>query len=220
MPEIASAFSEVRHCALDLLRWSCRSGHIEGSEWPARYRQSYAQLVSYAPDFDRLWEALDSDVEALNQRTAGSATVRELITGLTHHRQLKERMRGFLRSVIEPPFDLTFSETETFLNDWEPLTPESQATLATEFNDCCQLLLYNQAAFDAQVEAIAPPLVDGLEASLLMLPVNDDRILFLADEDPVFEEISITLLRVVDATQFEAARDSIVASLYGEFMQP
>ena len=81
-------------------------------------------------------------------------------------------------------------------------------------------LLRTRPEWKAHVEAIAPPLVDGLEASLLMLPVANDRILFLADEDPVFEEISITLLRVVDAAQFEAARDSIVTSLYGTFMQP
>ncbi|MGI9244713.1 MAG: hypothetical protein ACR2RV_28175, partial [Verrucomicrobiales bacterium] len=183
LPEISSAFSDVRHCALDLLRWTTRSGHIEGSEWPDRYRQSYARLISYAPDFDRLWEALDADVEALNQRTAGSPALRELITALAVHRQLKGRMRGFLRSVIDPPFELIFHETDTFIADWERLSPDSQAMLATEFNDCCQLLLYNQPGFDAQVDAIALPLVDGLEASLLMLPVADDRILFLADED-------------------------------------
>ena len=71
----------------------------------------------------------------------------------------------------------------------------SQGRLATELNDCCQLLLYDAAGFHRLVENIEQPLPEGLNASLYVLPVDAWRIVFTMDEDPVFEQIMVTLLR-------------------------
>ena len=217
---LEAEFSDVRHCALDLLRWSSRSGRVDGSDLPENYRQSYAKLISYAPDFDELWAGIGAEVEALDRLTHGAPSVRTLMTTIDQHRSMRLRMRAFLKSVISPPYELTFEETEGFLADWESYSAAAQAALATEFNDCCQLLLYSRTAFEEKVDTIRPELAGDLEASLRLLPVGHDRILFLADEDPVFEQITITLLRLVPSRRFEAAKEEIVDSLYREFLLP
>ena len=218
LPAIESNFAEVRHHALDLLRWSSRAGHLEGSSLPDEYRSTYAQLISYAPVFDQLSDSLRDDVEALYERTAGADKIQQLLRQLTRQRQLRHSIRSFLKSIIDPPFELIFEETDSFLSDWENYSNESRLKLATHFNDCCQLLLYDEAAFHQKVESIAPPLKDGMEATLQAMELDNDRILFLVDEDPVFEEVHITLLRIIPSAEFSTARESIVRSLYQEFL--
>jgi hypothetical protein len=46
------------------------------------------------------------------------------------------------------------------------------------------------------------------------LPVEDMRILFTVDEDPVFEQLIVTLLRVVKEGEFQGACESVIHDLY------
>jgi hypothetical protein len=56
-----------------------------------------------------------------------------------------------------------------------------------------------------------------LNASLYVLPVDAWRIVFTMDEDPVFEQIIVTLLRVVPADHLEGALTSLASVLYRDF---
>lgn len=218
LPAIEAAFVTIRHTALDLLRWSRRSGHLEGSELPDRYRACFVELTSHAPSFDAQAATLEEELAFLGEHYPDSAEIAALREALARQYGLRDRFRGFLRSVVSPPLDLVFEETDLFLEDWKSYSETERGHLATEFNDCCQLLLYYPPGFRRRVETIRPPLSGGMEASLYQLSEGDDRVLFLVDEDPVFESLSVTLLRVVPSAALDQAIDETVRSLYREFL--
>jgi len=113
--------------------------------------------------------------------------------------------------------DLMFHDTEFFQEGWQLLDPTLRGRLATELNDCCQQLLYDSAGFHQSVENIQHPLPGGLNASIYVLPVDAWRMVFTMDEDPVFEQIMVTLLRVVQADHLEDALTSLAHVLYRDF---
>jgi hypothetical protein len=94
------------------------------------------------------------------------------------------------------------------------LDASEQARLGTELNDCCQFLLYDPAAFDRSVQNIQQPLALGIDASIYVLPVEDWRIVFTMDEDPLFGQLIVTLLRVVRSDDLEHAIASLIQLLY------
>ena len=218
LPAIDAAFVTIRHSALDLLRWSRRSGQLEGSDLSDRYRAGFIELTSHAPSFDAQAATLEEELAFLGERHPDSPEIAGLREALARQYGLRDRFRGFLQSVVRPTLDLVFEETDRFLEDWAAYPEPAKAHLATEFNDCCQLLLYHPPGFRRRVETIRPPLSGGMEASLYQLSEGDDRVLFLVDEDPVFESLTVTLLRVVPVGELDAAIDETVQSLYREFL--
>ena len=214
VPHISQAFLTVRHSALDLLQWTQRSGKIEGSELPANYRASYAKLVAYTPIFRPFLESMQHELLALSKGPDHHPDVKLLLSALTHYNAVADSARSFVGSVVEPPLELVFHHTDIFDQDWQTIAAAEQGHLATEFNDCCQLLLYEPSEFRRRVEDIRAPLADGMEASLFALPVDDMRLLFTVDEDPLFEQMAVTLLRVVEFRDFENACDSVTRDLY------
>ncbi len=214
LPHIEQAFLTARHSALDLLRWTQQFGHVEGSELPARYRASYARLVEYSPVFRPRSESLQRDLLVLSRDKEVPAEIQRLLSALTRYNAVADSARCFVRSVVEPPMELVFHDTESFQRDWQAYDPEVRSHLGTEINDCCQRLLYEPAEFDRCVERIRPRLAGGIDASLYVLPVDDIRILFTVDEDPVFEQLTVTLLRAVREDEFENASASVIQDLY------
>jgi hypothetical protein len=214
LPHIEQAILTVRHSALDLLRWTQRSAYIEDSDLPAQYRSSYARLISYAPVFQPVLETMRHDLLSLVRNGDPHPDLQLLLSALTRYIAVTDSARSFVRSVAEPPLQLVFHDTDTFQDDWQKIDAEQQGRLATEFNDCCQLLLYEPAEFNRRVDSVRPPLTDGMEASLCILPIDDKRVLFTVDEDPVFEQLTITLLRVVDAGDVEDACAAMIRALY------
>jgi hypothetical protein len=217
LPPLQRDFMTIRHCALDLLRWEQRFGHIDGSELPNDYRSSYARLLAYAPVFRPRLEAMQSDLLQQSRASHVSPEVQRLLTALSHYLAVIESARAFVKSVVSPPMDLVFQDTESFQEGWKLLDSALQGRLATELNDCCHLLLYDSAGFHRLVENIQQPLPEGLNASLYVLPVDAWRIVFTMDEDPVFEQIMVTLLRVVSADHLEGALTSLASVLYRDF---
>jgi hypothetical protein len=217
LPLLQRDFMTIRHRALDLLRWERRFGHIDGSELPNDYRASYARLLAYAPVFRPRLEGMQSDLLEQSRASPASPQLQRLLTALSHYMAVMESARAFVKSVVSPPMDLMFQDTESFQEGWQLLDPTLRGRLATELNDCCQLLLYDSAGFHQLVENIQQPLPEGLNASLFVLPVDAWRIVFTMDEDPVFEQIMVTLLRVVQSDHLEDALTSLARVLYRDF---
>ena len=64
-----------------------------------------------------------------------------------------------------------------------------------------------------------PSLPNGYESSLYQLRLPGQLSVILAiDEDPVFEQIILTLFRVFQVSDFQTAYQSIAESLYQEFV--
>ena len=214
LSQIEQALLTVRHSALDLLLWADRWGHREGSSLPAAYRESYARLIAYAPVFQPRLEAMQDDLLALTRGSESAPQVQHLLSALVRYRGILQSARSFVRSVVEPPMALVFHETDSLRADWQHWDAAERSQLATEINDCCQKLLYDVAGFHAGVENLQPRLPADLDASLYALPVGPLRILFTVDEDPVFDQIMVTLLRVVDAESFGTVCAEVTQTLY------
>lgn len=215
LPEIENAFATIRHSALDLLLWTQRAGRIEGSELPGQYRASYAQLIAYAPISKPLMASLQDELLVLNSQPGLHPDIQRLISSLNRYNAVAESARGFVRSVVEPPLELVFHDTETFANDFQALSADQRGGLATELNDCCQLLLYDPAEFQRRVERTGPRLTEGMDASMVVFTGSDGcKVLFTVDEDPVFEQLAITLLRIVPEDELATATDDLTQALY------
>lgn len=217
LPSLQRNFLTIRHCALDLLRWSRQFAEITESDLPDEYRASYARLLAYTPIFRPALESLQSDLLQRNANARVSDELQELLSQLTHYMAAIETVRAFLTSVVSPPMDLVFQDTHSFHEDWTKRGPEEQGLLATELNDHCQLLLYDAAGFHAGVQNIQHSLPQDLEAALYVLAVNNCRIVFSMDEDPVFRQIIVTLLRVVEVQDLEDTIASLLPILYRDF---
>jgi hypothetical protein len=217
LPLLQRDFMTIRHCALDMLRWERRFGHIEASELPNDYRAGYARLLDYAPVFRPGLEAMQRDLLQRSGASPEAPELQRLLTALSHYLAVLESARAFVRSVVSPPMDLMFQDTESFQEGWQWLDPTLRGKLATELNDCCQLLLYDSEAFHQLVENIQQPLSGGLNASIYVLPVDTWRIVFTMDEDPVFGQVVVTLLRVVQADHLANTLGSVARMLYGGF---
>jgi hypothetical protein len=214
LPHIEQAFLTARHSALDLLRWTQQFGHIEGSDLPAQYRASYAKFIEYSPVFRPRSEAMQQDLLSLAKDKDVHPDVRRLLSALTRYNAVADSARCFVKSVVEPPMELVFHDTESFQADWQTYDAAVRGHLGTEINDCCQWLLYDPARFDRSVQRVRPRLAGDIDASLCVLSVESTRILFTVDEDPVFEQLIVTLLRAVEEGEFESACASVIQDLY------
>jgi hypothetical protein len=112
--------------------------------------------------------------------------------------------------------ELVFQETNLFVEEWQTYSVEERGHLASELNDCCQFLLYDESEFGRRAVEVRPQLPDGMEASLFTLPADAVRILFTVDEDPVFGQLTVTLLRAVQAGSYDEACESVIQALYSE----
>lgn len=218
LPVIEDSLVAARHAALDLLQWTQREGKLEGSTLPAEYRASFAELIAYTPIFKPMMEAFQEELLRLNQQSELRPDAQRLISLVSRYNAVLDSARSFIRSVVEPPLELVFNETKAFLEDLKPISKERVAMLATEINDCCQLLLYDPAAFERRVEHVRPQLADWVDASMVVLTVNDEfKVILTVDEDPLFEQLAVTLLRVIELHQLDGAADDLTKSLYGHF---
>ena len=214
VPGIEDAFLVSRHSAIDLLRWVEHDEGGDRSELTLRYRKSYADLVSYSPVFKPYFEQMIQRLLGLGRQDLVAAEANSVLVALTRYNALADSARSFVRSIVEPPLELVFHETESFIADWELLTHAERGDLATEFNDCCQLLLYDEPGFDRQAEVIHVSLCDGVDASLFAFTWGEHRILFTVDRDPVFDELVITLLHVVQSEKVFQIVEKVKRTLY------
>ena len=220
LPKIEESFVICRHCALDLLRWARQDAYDPESTLPDDYRDSYAALVAYAPVFKIRLEGFHQTLLARDTDAGGvHEDTQRLLSVLTRYNAVTESARAFVRSVVEPPLDLVFHVTNTFHHDWDTILSDDQSFLATEFNDCCQLLLYDRSEFGRRVQTAPPKLVEGIDASLYVMPIDAWRVIFLVDEDPVFHELRVTVMRVIQQDQYDSAWQSVVSDLYRDFLE-
>ncbi len=216
LPEIEERYLFIRHTSLDLLRWARRAGKIEDSTLPADYRASYAKLTSYAPIFKPRLESFQYQLLELCRDPDSGAEARELLSAITRFNGLMDSERSFVQAIVAPPLELVFQETQLFVDDWNNYSADERSTIATRLNDCCQFLLYDPAEFDRRTEEVRPQLVDGLDASMYSLTVGKNQLLFSVDEDPVFEQLTVTLYRVMAAEHFDEACQLVFEKIYSD----
>lgn len=202
---IEDAFLDIRHCAQDLLHWAKRYPPAGGSGLPDAFRASHARLISYAPVLKPRLEQLQAD---LAERVAGgdvSEEARNLLSTITRYNGVLDTARRFVAAIAEPPLELVFAETDRFVEDLKSIPLERRGPLASELNDCCQGLQYDRPSFEERVAAVSLDHPDGVESSLVAFEYDGFRVLMTVDEDPIFGQLTVHLLRAVEAGDYETA---------------
>lgn len=217
LPAVQDQFLTIRHCALDLLRWIHRFSEADDGGLSGRYRESYGRLLAYTPIFRPRLEAMREDLVRRSRGANVPPELQRILTQLNQYLSAIELARAFIKSVVDPPMELVFHDTESFQQDWTAIDPANQANLATELNDHCQLLLYDTDNFQNAIANVQRPLAEGVDASVYVLPVEDWRVVFTMDEDPVFQQLIVSLLRVVKADKLDATLESLFDDLHRDF---
>jgi hypothetical protein len=218
LPAIEDGLVTIRQSVLDLLQWTQRSGRLDESELPEQYRASFAKLIAHSPTFKPLMTSFQEDLLKLNESSSLHPDIQRLISLITRFNAVADSTRGFIGSIVKPPLELVFHETESFLSDLQKLSTGGKTRAATALNDCCQLLLYDPAEFRRRVTPVQPKLAEGVDSTLVVLNVCDDfRVIFTVDEDPVFKQLVATLFHILPVHDVADATDNLTRTLYDDF---
>ncbi|MDQ2808802.1 MAG: hypothetical protein M3Z04_18145 [Chloroflexota bacterium] len=112
--------------------------------------------------------------------------------------------------------NLLFQSTKQYEEDLRRFSPSDRDTIIAKLNHRCSLLLTHKGRF--REYAYKPHifrLEGGLDSSLQVLRINPQiRVILTIDEDPIFDQIIITLWRMVQHDDLTKAFNGIAQSLY------
>ena len=94
---------------------------------------------------------------------------------------------------------LVFESTESFEKEISFFDDNQRLLIISEINNHFNLLLSNPVKFYQQIEQpLQFKLANDYDSSLYILGVsNNFKLIFTLDEDPIFEQVIITLFRLV-----------------------
>lgn len=115
--------------------------------------------------------------------------------------------------------DIIIDSTQHFEKDLAKLDQKDKATVITKINHCASLFLSQKDHVYHQLHHLRlPSLPNGYESSVYILRTSPKlRVILAIDEDPIFEQIILTLFRVFKHGDLEKVYKSIADSLYQEF---
>jgi hypothetical protein len=217
LPEVEQAFLTVRHCAQDLLQWADRHGDPEHHELTAAFRALHGRLTSYAPVFKPRLEAFQMNLVAQAAAADADPAVAELLSAITRYNAVLDSARRFVAAVVEPPLDLVFAETDLFLEDVQRIPLDIRGRVGSELNDCCRHLVYEPSVFAEAVRPVEMDQPDGIDSSLAVFESHGIRVLLTVEEDPIFGELTVHLLRAVDEDEYTDACAGVTEALHDEW---
>lgn len=116
--------------------------------------------------------------------------------------------------------ELVFESTKQFEKDLLNFEKKDQARIIEKLNYQCGNLLNDRSSFFKKVSIpFKFKLKDDLQPSLYCMRISPKiRIILTMDEDPLFNQIIITLIRVVSRAEIDKAYKSIGESLYQKLL--
>lgn len=115
--------------------------------------------------------------------------------------------------------DIVFESTEQFEQQLKEFSESERYNIINQINLCSQLLPneYNASNKLEQLDKIS--LINGYESSLYSLKVSADiRAILTIDEDPIFNQLIITLFRVVNRADARKAYQAVARAIYQDLM--
>ncbi|CAB1253225.1 conserved hypothetical protein [Clostridiaceae bacterium BL-3] len=111
--------------------------------------------------------------------------------------------------------ELVFESTKEFKKDLNKFEKKDQGKIIEKLNCYCSTLLNDSSIFYSKVyKPYIFMLKDNFEQSLYSMRISIDiRVILAVDEDPLFNQILITLFRVVKHDELKKAFKSIGESL-------
>ncbi|MEM8641955.1 MAG: hypothetical protein AAGG51_24530 [Cyanobacteria bacterium P01_G01_bin.54] len=115
---------------------------------------------------------------------------------------------------------ILFESTKSFEKELKRLDNVDRKRVINKVNSCAQWLSKGSHIFNQNLYTLPLPFgINGYELSLYILRVSSRlRIVLTLDEDPIFEQIIITLFRVTSADNLEQEYCNIAKSLYQDFL--
>lgn len=112
--------------------------------------------------------------------------------------------------------NLIFNSTEGFESDLREFDEVTRCKVTERVNQVAQEFIQDKRAFARHArKPCTIQLGNGYESSLYSVKVEPSvRVLLTVDDDPIFERVIVTLMRVVKRAQSRKAYDSIVEALY------
>lgn len=217
LPLIEEGFLSVRLCAQDLLQWADRHSLPENAGVTATYRAAHKKLTSYAPVLKPRLETLQEQLLGLATSKQAGPAVKSLLSAITRYNAVLDSARRFVAAVVEPPLELVFAETEQFVEDIQEIPLETRGLVGSELNDCCRSLMYDSAIFAKAVKAVETKQPAGIDSSLVVFESHGLRVLFTVEEDPIFGQLTVHLLRAVGDAEFDSACEDVDRALAGEW---
>ena len=114
--------------------------------------------------------------------------------------------------------DIVFESTEQFEQELKEFSESERYKIINQVNLCSQLPNeYNASNRLEQLDKIS--LINGYESSLYSLKVSADlRGILTIDEDPIFDQFTITLFRVVNRSDARKAYQAVARAIYQDLM--
>lgn len=115
---------------------------------------------------------------------------------------------------------LVFESTESFEKEISFFNDDQRLLIVSEINNHFNLLLLNPVKFYQKIEQpLQFKLANDYDSSLYILGVNDNfKLIFTLDEDPIFEQIIITLFRLVKENEAIKVYQETGDLLYHDFL--
>lgn len=217
LPAVEEAFLVVRHCAQDLLQWAERHGDPASEGLTASYRALHGKLTAYAPVFKPRLEAFQLKLAERAAARNATPAVGDLLSAITRYNAVLDSARRFVAAVVEPPLELVFAETDLFQQDVQRIPVETRGRVGSELNDCCQHLLYEPGVFAETVRAVELVQPEGVDSSLVVFESQGIQVLLTVEEDPIFGQMTVHLLRAVMKDEFSDACAGVAAALSEEW---
>jgi hypothetical protein len=115
---------------------------------------------------------------------------------------------------------LVFESTESFEKEISFFDDDQRLLIVSEINNYFNLLLSNPVKFYQKIEQpLQFKLANDYDSSLYILEVSDNfKLIFTLDEDPIFEQIIITLFRLVKENEAIKIYQETGDLLYHDFL--
>lgn len=112
--------------------------------------------------------------------------------------------------------NLVFHSIETFEKDLQQFDTCLQEKIAQRVNEIAQAFIEDRRVFALQArKPYNLQLSNGFDSSLYSVVVEPDlRVILTVDDDPLFEQTIVTLLRVVKRPDLYNAYTAVAKSLY------
>ena len=116
--------------------------------------------------------------------------------------------------------ELLFEDTNLFLKDLHQFSSADQKIIKDQINENCQLLKTDEAIFYQRAhQPYKIELTNGFSPSLYAVEVNPDvQVMMTVAEDPIFEQIIITLLGAAQNGNQLSSYKSLANLLYRDLI--
>lgn len=122
--------------------------------------------------------------------------------------------------------NLVFHSTETFEQELHAFDAALQERTVQRINEVAQAFLTDRQLFAQQArKPYNIPMYNGFDSSLYSIIVKPDlRVILTVDEDPLFDQAIVTLLRVVKRpalyNTYTAVAQALYQNLHGNVTKP